>query len=260
MRTRTFALVVLAAVAAGSASTAAAQAPAAAPPLERTRWRLVALDSLDPAALDAAPRAIIRFVGGRVDGFAGCNQASGGYTMQGDRITLDQLTVTLKKCPEPAMKLENALKEAFAGSTAYAIAGGRLTLAAESGQTMVFEAEPTEPLEGGEWEVTALSDGRGAVASPVDGSQLTLSFRDGAVVGNAGCNLFKAPYQRDSDRLALEPPVATRKSCPAPGVMQQEQSMLALLEKVRTWTIRNHLLELHLAGGELALSARRIAQ
>lgn len=259
MRATTFVFMAAVAVAAGSVA-ATAQAPGAAPPLEGTRWRLMSLDSLDPAAIDAAPRAIIRFVGGRVDAFAGCNKGSGGYQMQGDRIDLDPLTVTMKKCAEPAMKLERALKEAFAGSTRYVVAEGRLTLTAQSGPRMVFEAEPTEPLEGGEWEVTALTDGRGGMASPVAGSQLTFAFRDGAVVGNGGCNLFKAAYTRDSDRLTLEPPVATRKACPAPGVMQQEQSVLALLERVRSWTIRDHLLELRLPGGEPALTARRIAQ
>jgi heat shock protein HslJ len=96
----------------------------------------------------------------------------------------------------------------------------------------------------------------GSIEGPI-GTALTLSFRDGAVVGHSGCNTYRAGYTRDGSRLTIGPAAATRKACAAEGVMGQEQQFLAALQSATTWAIRGDVLDLHRADGARALTARR---
>jgi heat shock protein HslJ len=98
---------------------------------------------------------------------------------------------------------------------------------------------------------------RQGVVSPVLGTALTLSFRDGAVVGHSGCSTYRAGYTRDGSRLTIGPAATTRKACAGAGVMDQEQQFLAALQSATTWTIRGDVLDLHRADGARALAARR---
>lgn len=226
--------------------------------IEGPTWRLVQLGEQDRKALAAVPRAVTaRFQAGRVDGFSGCNQYAGPYTIVGDHIRLGGLAGTMMACAEPIMAVETAFKNAFIGSLAYAIADGRLTLAADSGATLVFEEEPPPTLEGDTWEVTGFNDGRQAVVSPVIGTTLTLSFGDRAITGSSGCNSYRAAYTHDGEHLTIGPVATTRKACPAEGVMEQEQQFVEALHSAAKWTIRDGRLDLYRADGARALSAKR---
>lgn len=235
-----------------------AVAVAATASIEGPTWRLVSLSGQEERALAEATRGVTaRFSTGQVEGFSGCNSYGGGYTIDADRATLGPLVGTMMACPEPAMALENAFKAAFAGTLRFAITEDRLTLTTPSGVTMVFRAEPPAALEGVTWEVTGFNKGRQGVVSPVLGTALTLSFRDGAVVGHSGCNTYRAGYTRDGNRLTIGPAAATRKACSAEGIMEQEQQFLAALQSAATWTIRGDVLDLYRADGGRALAARR---
>jgi heat shock protein HslJ len=228
--------------------------------LEGPSWRLMSISMLDAATLDQSPRAIARFTEGRLSGFSGCNRFKGSYTISGDRVNVGRQTHTVNKCADPAVEVENALKVAFAEPVRYQVADGRMTATTQTGATMVFEAEPAHALEGVEWEVTEFDNGKGVLVRPAKGTTVSLSFRgDGALIGNAGCNLFKAPYQRDGERLTIEPAVATHRKCTGLTVMDQERIFLATLLAAKTWTLRGELLDLSLGNGRRALTAERPA-
>ncbi|HEX2463012.1 MAG TPA: META domain-containing protein [Thermoanaerobaculia bacterium] len=239
-------------------------APATSQPattIEGVSWRLMEISSLDAATLDQSPRAIARFADGRLRGFSGCNRFTGSYTLAGDRVTVGRQTHTVNKCADPAIDVETRLKQAFATPVRYSIVDGRLQCTSESGTKMVFEAEPAHALEGVEWEVTEFDNAGGALVKPSGGTTMSLSFRgDGAVVGNSGCNLFKAAYTRDGERLVIDRAVATHKACTGVNVMEQERAFLAALTAVQSWTLRGELLDLFLADGQRAVTAERPAQ
>jgi heat shock protein HslJ len=159
------------------------------------------------------------------------------------------------------MAVEDAFKKALAGSLAFAVADGRLTLTAagDSDPALTFAAAPAPRLDGVTWEVTGFNNGRHAVVSPLNGTALTLAFQGGSVSGSGGCNTFRAPYKRDGGSLTIGPVAATRKVCDGKGVMQQEREFLAALESTTTWAIDRDLLDLHRADGERVLFARRQA-
>ena len=79
-------------------------------------------------------------------------------------------------------------------------------MVSDTGITMGFEAQPAaNALDGVEWMVVELNDGQNAFVKPAAGTTQSFSFRgDGALVGNGGCNLFKAPYTRDGERLTID--------------------------------------------------------
>jgi len=93
--------------------------------------------------------------------------------------------------------------------------------------------------------------------SPLKGTTLTVSFRDGSVVGHGGCNSFRATYTREANRLTVGPAAATRKICNGKGVMEQERQFLAAIESATTWAIERDMLDLHRADGERVLLARQ---
>jgi heat shock protein HslJ len=229
--------------------------------IEGVSWRLMEISKLDQATLDQSPRAIARFSNGVLSGFSGCNRFKGSYTIAGDRITIGNQTHTVNKCADPATDVQTVLKMAFDVPVRYAIVEGRLECKSEAGINLVFEAEPVQALEGVEWEVSEISDGKGSLQPPIKGATMSLSFRgDGAVVGNGGCNLFKAPYQRDGERLSIGQAAATTRACPGIGVMEQEGTFMSALAATATWTLRGEILDLMTADGKRAVTAVRPAQ
>jgi heat shock protein HslJ len=227
--------------------------------LEGPVWRLIRLRGQDEQALAGLPTGItVRFEAGQLQGFDGCNQLVGAYTIAGDRLILGQLAGTMMACAPPVMAIETAFRDAFTGALRFGIAEGRLTLgaASDTDPTLVFAAAPPPRLEGVTWEVTGFNNGRQAVVSPLTGTALTVSFQDGAVAGHAGCNSFRATYTREGTRLAVGPAAMTRMHCAEEGVMDQERQFLAALASATTWAIDRDMLDLHRADGERVLLAR----
>ena len=232
--------------------------------LEGVSWRLVSASGIDPATLGALRRPITAlFASGRVAGASGCNQYSGAYALDGDRVTVGPLVATKMACPEPALSIESAFQRAFSGGLRAVLSGSRLELTADAGSspptTLQFEAEPAPTLEGVTWEVTGFDNGRSAIVSVASGTRLTLSFRDGNVSGSGGCNTFRAPYELDGERLELQLLASTRRMCPETGVMEQEKQFLGALQKAAMWQIRGELLDLFAAGGSRVVAARKVS-
>ena len=254
----------LVAAAAPAAPAAKAKPGAAAAALEGQLWRLAHPRGQDDKALAGLQTGItVRLEAGQVQGFGGCNQLAGSYTLERDRLMVAPLAATMMACAPPLMAIETAFTAAFAGALRYRVAGDRLTLIADSETKpkLVFVAAPPPSFEGIAWEVTGFNNGRQAVVSPLSGTTLTVSFRAGVIEGRAGCNRFRASYTREGNRLAVGAAAATRMHCAAEGVMEQERQFLAALDSATTWAIDNRgMLDLHRADGERVLLARRVAK
>ena len=251
------ALIVLAAVLPGAGQ----EKPAAAPiPLEGTGWRLTGMAGKDAAALAALPRpARVRFERGRVTGSSGCNNVMGGYTLDGNRLTLGPLAGSMMACPDPAMSIENAFKAAFAGTLRYAIKGDRLSFTSEAGATLLFEKEPAPRLEGVTWQAGAFNNNRQAVISLLTGTRIAFAFADGMVTGNSGCNDFRAPYTAEPGRITVGPVSTTSRTC-GEDVMTQERQFLAALTSAVKWAIEADELDMHRGDEQRALTARAAAR
>jgi heat shock protein HslJ len=69
---------------------------------------------------------------GTIEGFGGCNDFNGAYTVRGDSITVGPLMTTRKACGEPADTFEAQFLAALQNSTKWSVSGGKLDLRDDS--------------------------------------------------------------------------------------------------------------------------------
>jgi heat shock protein HslJ len=223
--------------------------------LENGAWRLKELPGAQSAALATLKRPVtMRLESGRLTGFAGCNNFSGGYALDGDQLKIGPVASTQMACPEPGSSIETAFHKALSGTLRFALDGDHLTATTASGDTLRFQREPPPQLAGVTWKVTSFNNNRHAVVGVLGESSLTLSFKDGQVAGSAGCNQFHGKYSTEGNKLQLGPLATTRRACEEP-LMTQEREFLAALASAVTWSIEGNVLDMHRADGERAIWA-----
>jgi heat shock protein HslJ len=201
----------------------------------------------------------LRFEGGRASGTDGCNRYSTTYTAKGSALEFGARGAsTMMACPPPQMKQAEAFNGALARTRSHRVAGGRLELLSAEGTVVATFAAQSQSLAGTSWQVTGFNNGRQAVVSPLTGTELTMAFSaDGKVAGSAGCNRYTSTWSSEGAKLALTPAAATRRMCPQPGIMEQEQQFLKALETVATARFEGDRLELRTADGALAATLKR---
>ena len=65
---------------------------------------------------------------GAVTGTSGCNEFGGGYTVEVDQITFNEIVSTLKLCDTPLMGQEEAMTQVLIETATYQIEGNTLTI------------------------------------------------------------------------------------------------------------------------------------
>ena len=119
-------LLVLAACSSSTGASAAAPSTQAAT-LPGTIWTVVSVggefvDATNPPTMDFA-------ADGALSGTTGCNQFSGTYTVDGSKLTVSPLNMTMMLCEGPVGDGEALFAPAIQGATAWAIdADGNLLL------------------------------------------------------------------------------------------------------------------------------------
>jgi heat shock protein HslJ len=224
-------------------------------PIEGSAWRLTHMPGAQPAALAQLNRPVtMRLESGRLTGFAGCNNFSGSYTLDGNQLKIGPVASTQMACPEPGSSTEAAFHKALTGTLGLALDGDQLAATTASGDMLRFEREPPPQLAGVDWKVTSFNNNRHAVVGVLGESSITMSFKDGQVAGSAGCNRFHGKYSTDGNKLQLEPLGTTRRACEE-ALMTQEREFLAALASAVTWSIEGNVLDMHRADGERAIWA-----
>lgn len=108
---------------------------------DNTRWKLVKLPGID--SLPAIQKDVfIQFntSDSSFRGHAGCNNMTGRYSMDGNRLTIGPAAMTRMMCPEPNMKVENLVAKVISAANNYLIKGGRLELRKDNEVLAEFEA------------------------------------------------------------------------------------------------------------------------
>jgi heat shock protein HslJ len=101
-------------------------------------------------------------------------------------------------------------------------------------------------LEGTSWLLTAFN-----LNNPIEGSQVTMTFNEGLVTGNAGCNSYSSAYQVDGETIAFGPIVQTEMACMEPtGVMEQERDFLEILGAAQSIELADGLLTIVAENGQ----------
>jgi heat shock protein HslJ len=230
-------------------------------PLQGIEWRLThhlgPQDELVPIV--EAVLATATFIDGSVAGSTGCNRYHAQFRVDDDRLAVEAIAMTMMACDPERSAVERAFTSGLEAAVIYAIAGDGLDMADANGRVVLrLRAAPALVLGGSRWTATMINNGRGGVASLVEGTVVTAEFGvDGSVAGSGGCNRYSAEYVLEGDRLAIGPLASTRKACLEPkGVGEQEVAYLAALARVATWSSREERLELRAADGALQVEFR----
>ena len=97
--------------------------------LETTHWNLRTLHGVAVTPVKPTEEASLTLdpVGHRASGFAGCNQWTGDYTLQGDRLTFSRMATTLRMCLH-GMDQEEAFLTSLPAVARWRVSGTRLAL------------------------------------------------------------------------------------------------------------------------------------
>ena len=105
-------------------------------------------------------------------------------------------------------------------------------------------AKPADELEGSSWQLVSLGE-----QLPLNGTTLTISFKEGQAGGSSGCNTFSADYQVEDGQIQFGEIAVTLMACMDDGVMEQEQAYLNFLQSVTGYSLAEGKLSLYQADG-----------
>lgn len=203
------------------------------------------------------------FGNGSVEGSAGCNSYGGDYTVNRSALTIGMLFHTEMYCLEPAgiMEQEDRYLALLGAAAGYRLEGDTLTITNGSGEAVLeFRTVPKPaalPLADTVWTLTTIGGPGDTVSSVIAGTEITATFENGSVTGNAGCNSYGGNYTVDGSRLTIDSIGSTKMHCTRPaGVMEQETRYLNLLGSTAEYRIGGNRLLLTDAGGNSILEFR----
>lgn len=225
--------------------------------LEGVTWELIAQVNQNGFLTMTFAEATMTLQGGEAGGRGGCNLFFAPYVLDGNQLTFGPAGSTMMACEEPIMAQEQAFLANLEQSATYEIVADQLHIFDEAGEIILaFRLQAVTPLTGTLWQATMVNNGREAVVSLIEGTELTATFQeDGTVFGTGGCNNFSGGYTVDGDQISIGPLAMTMMFCVEPeGVMEQEMAFAAALESAAVFAIQGDTLELRTADGALAVS------
>ena len=205
--------------------------------------------------LVAGSRIRIAFQDGQVSASGGCNSMGGPYRIDGDRLVAGSLATTEMGCDEPLMAQDAWLADLLGGAT-MALDGDTLVLATGSVRLTLDDreiADPDRPLLGTRWVVDGMIS-RDAVSSVPVGVTAALTFSDGRVDVEAGCNRGGGTAEVGDTTITFGPVALTDMAC-APDVMAVEGVVAAMLSGEVPYSIEAGSLTLGVGGVGLMLRA-----
>jgi heat shock protein HslJ len=209
---------------------------------------------IEGRVLVAGSRIRISFDDGQVSASGGCNSMSGPYLIDGNRLVARSLATTEMACEEPLMAQDTWLADLLDGAT-ITLDGTTLTLSTGDVQLTMEDrevADPDRPLLGTRWVVDGLVSGD-AVSSVPLGVTAALTFSDGRVDVEAGCNNGGGTVDITATTLGFGPIALTKMACGGPA-MAVEQAILAVLNGTAVYEIEADVLTI--TAGERGLMLR----
>ena len=220
--------------------------------LEGRTFLSTAVDGRD---LVAGSRLTLSFRNGQVGLDAGCNSMGGVYRLDGDRLVTNQLVTTDMACARALMDQEQWAADLLNGAVVL-LDGDKLALTKNGVRVSFLDretAEPDEPLLGTRWFVDTIISGDVASSLP-QAATASLTFADGRVDVETGCNSGGGKIVIASGTIAFEPIVLTKRGC-APEVMSLEQAVIAALTGTASYSIEGNSLTLMAGANGLRLVA-----
>jgi heat shock protein HslJ len=212
------------------------------------------LNALDGEPLIEGTNIILAFTEKSYSGFAGCN-GYGGPIEKGKvgEIKFGEMSSQAEGCIEPEGVLDqeiNYLRQ-LKRMKIYLVEDGVLTLSNRgNGKSLMYTLrEPLkmdpESLENSQWNLLVSDD-----FPLIEGSEITLAFSGGEMLGFAGCRDYKGEYEAEGDKIRFPMTMMLGEVCDDQALLIQEGKFTTAFELATHYQVQDDQLTLFLATGE----------
>ena len=238
--------------------------------LAGTQWRLLPEGDWE----EDGPAVTLVFLDDyRAAGVAACRDYFATYGASEGRIGFPGMSMvrsSYPSCSDEIRRLEGRFTTDLSRASDYSVykdaGSSRLMIRTWRGKTLTFEplVPAVESIAQGNWVLKAFVQVRVTesgtrhlrVTNPLQGPEITMSFREGGVSGSAGCNSYSAQHSIGDEEITFTSPGVTRRACANPeGVMQQETRFLDLLPNLTKFHIYGDRLFIFTGEGSAVLFA-----
>ena len=170
----------------------------------------------------------ISFDENQVAGSAGVNRYFAPYMIEGDTLSVKLVGTTRMMGPEELMAQEGEFVKNLEKAEKIEMVGEQLVITSEGGKKLVFN-EKIKTFE----EVVA--DKTFKLEGALPDHEITITFGEGRLAGNAGVNNYSAAYEVEGDSMNISPQIITTMMAGPETAMNQESQYLkdlATAEKV----------------------------
>jgi len=187
----------------------------------------------------------------------GCNGVGGTYSLDGDRLTVTELSSTAMACADTAaMDQDTWFGGLLEAGPTLTLAGDQLTMTSAD-TVIVFvdreTADPDRPLVGTDWKLESIITGEVASSVP-SGASASLQLPDGSHLTWQGCNSGGAPVpSMTPTSFTVGEMVSSQKGCVGPAA-EVDAAMAGVLHSTVTYDIEGPVL--HLRNGSNGLDLR----
>ena len=175
------------------------------------------LNAYGPAASPTSAAAELKtgltfHTNGSFEASMGCNGIQGDFSLQGNRISIEDLVYSSVNCDGPAKTQQDLfLYRIFAdrAKPTFALDGDTLTVTSADGSTvMIFKAPTltvqTNSLAGTSWVLSAYGPAASPTPAAADLRTSLVFYASGKLKANMGCNSIEGDYSVQGDKLTIE--------------------------------------------------------
>lgn len=231
-----------------------------------THWTLDAITQSggEDAVVSSIPEGVLATLflkDGEAEVSTGCNQGSGSFQREGDRLFFEELRLSKRPCNASNGPVESAVLSMLSEeSVAWSIEGETLTLTGPDGRSLTYRAdhgldpEPVpDTIEGQTWRLTTIADIDGdstGMAIVPDQVTATLTVTDGTGLLTTGCNAGGANITVRGTQVQVGSIRMTKMACRGAAGAIEAQVLRILRQGDLTWSITDGELRLTSSHGD----------
>lgn len=184
------------------------------------KWKLLSITNSKNESVKLPNwEILLTFEGGKVSGLI-CNNFSGSYTVDKDKLNFTEMLSTLMLCND-LMKVESLVTGVLQGNTLFSVSENSLTLSDLSQTTTAkFEKANFAEILQGKWKLVSMRVGEKESWVEKD----TLNIEKDQISG--GCNNYGGSFSLTNDEIKFSNIISTKKWCRKSSLIENQYFQL----------------------------------